>query len=101
MTASVHRLPDPMIRQWGVLEQDLRELLVHRYRLLPVEVEHALRVLRSLWLQHARRFEATATADNAEAAVAELNEWVRGVMAGALLEVAVREIELFRAGLRG
>lgn len=95
--SNVHHLPDPMRRQWGVFEKTLRDVMQgHDYAL--DEIDHVSEQLRPVYLRYAKG-KSFSTAEGADAVIQELNDWVQTQIRGLLMELAAREIELYR--LRG
>lgn len=95
--SNVHHLPDPMQRQWRVIETTLREVMQEQ-TYAPDEIAHVCEQLKPVYLRYSVE-KTFSTAEGAEAVIQELNDWVHRQIAGLLMELAAREIELYR--LRG
>jgi hypothetical protein len=92
MSGEVHRLPDPMLRQWEAHARAVRDgMLAVGYQ--PAEVEHALAAIRPLYLRYARSWRPPETTDP-EAYLDSLSAWVSGVFHPLMLRIAQLEIEL-------
>ncbi|MBU1223097.1 MAG: hypothetical protein KKA22_12930 [Gammaproteobacteria bacterium] len=91
--SEVFIFPDRMERQWRVFEADTRGALAD----LGCDrdtVDATARNLKPVFMKHARDESFTVVPDNREAAVAAVNAWVKGLVTGLLVEVALREAEL-------
>lgn len=91
--SEVFIFPDRMERQWRVFETDLRSTL-------PAlgcdrdTVDATVRNLKPVFMRYARDESFTVVPDNPEAAVEAINAWVRKLVTGLLVEVALREAKL-------
>jgi hypothetical protein len=96
--SEVFIFPDRMERQWRVFEADMRSALAD----LGCDrdtVNATARNLKPVFMRHAREERFSIDQSSPEAGLAALNDWVRRLATGLLVEVALREAELYR--LRG
>ena len=95
---NVTQMPNKPVRSWFVFEKELREFLMS----LPVEIDeidHVCSVMRPTFLKYAAcDFSSDDSMSQGETLNA-LNDWVQNLVAGLLMVLATREIELYR--LRG
>lgn len=94
--SSVHQLPDSMERQWRVFADAVRQGLLRR-DCTPHEVDTALVTLKPVYIMAATPKTFSGTGDQL---VEAINIWVHDQVATLLIALAVREIELQRAGAR-
>lgn len=95
--SNVHHLPDPMQRQWRVFDETLREIM-QTEAYVPDEIAHVCEQLKPVYLRYAAG-KSFCTSKGGETVVQELNDWIHGQITGLLVELAAREVELYR--LRG
>ncbi len=98
MTATVHRLPDPMARQWEVFERHVRAAF--SAGCTPGDLDQAMEALRPIYLRCATSHKFNPTPESIEQSLQQLSDWVRDFGTGLMLEIAVLEVEAIRAGLR-
>ena len=94
--SNVHQLPDSMERQWRVFDDAVRRGLVSG-GCTGHEIDTALMALKPIYLEAATPKAFSGTGDQV---VESLNTWVHDMVATLLIVLAVREIELQRAGAR-
>lgn len=95
---NVTQLPKRPVREWLVIEKDLRATLIE-LGAEPDMITHVCAVLRPLFLKYAADdFHLDAYADPDEA-IKGLNRWVHNFTGGLFTQIAIREIELYQ--LRG
>lgn len=92
--SNITTLPDSFERQWRVYEGDLRAHFATTGT-SPEELAYVLGRLKPLFLQSAR----TPFDGSGENLVRDLNTWVKSQVGTMMLQVALRDVELFR--LRG
>lgn len=95
---NVVRLPDSMRRQWRTLEPVFFDGL-RGAGCADAESAIAIERLKAVYLRYAKPKRVTIKPSDPEAAVAEVEGWVKRFAVGLLFEVLVREVELIR--LRG
>lgn len=94
------KLPEKPVREWLVLEKALRPYLL-RYSADSDLTDYVCAAMRPVFLKHAAiesTFVPGASMTPEEAGNA-LNDWMHALVGGVMLEVAVREVELYK--LRG
>jgi hypothetical protein len=94
---NVVSLPESMERQWQLFANELRRQFV-RKGADPEMIEAILARVRPVYMSHVKPTQIPDGAD-LETVIKLLNQWVFEFGSGLLMEIVVREIELFR--LRG
>lgn len=92
--SNITRLPDSFERQWRVYEGELREHFAAADA-TPDEIDHVAACLKPIYMQSARMSFSRNSSDG-EQVVRDLNAWVQSQVFRLMLEVAIRDIELYR-----
>lgn len=98
---NVTKLPDRPVREWLVVEKTLREILAESDADQDM-ADYVCAAMRPVFLKYAAAdsdFVLDMSSVPPDEAVRRLNNWVHNLTNGMLLELAIREIELYR--LRG
>lgn len=94
--ATVHEFPDSMQRAWRVFAEALGAALGQAEGVTPSEIEHALWAVKPAYLNASMPTAITFDPNDREAAVRDIDAWVFRVTHLLLLELAIREVRLFR-----
>jgi hypothetical protein len=100
MMENVIKLPEKPVREWFILEKGLRATL-SGYGADADMTNYVCEALRPVFMKNIASesdFNSTASM-TADEVIKDLNDWVHALTSGLLVELAVREIELYR--LRG
>jgi hypothetical protein len=93
---TIAHLPDRMQHAWRSYERELRKAL-DATGVEAGAVESAIGALRPVFLRVA---EPGTFSGNPHEVVERMNAWVQQQVFGLLMEVAIREVQLWRAGFR-
>ena len=95
--ATVHEFPDSMQRAWRVFADALGDTLGEADGITAAEIEHALWAVKPAYLNASKPTPIKFDPNDREAAVRDIDEWVFQTTHLLLLEIAIREVQLFRA----
>jgi hypothetical protein len=96
---NVIKLPDRPVREWNVIEQALRRVMVKR-EYAPDMIDYVCMKMRPIYFKWgASNFDMHSSEVPPGELMKALEDWVQNLVTGLLIELAEREIELYQ--LRG